>query len=151
MSNAKGWSRRPKTSLLCASVSLYVCLVLKCCLDSKIIGGYPSIYMLMFRVETSGYDSRRTTPRVHEEDPNGLLRGCQNSLFDDSFDAPSTKRLPFKRGIGPKVMSLWSRRWITEIILCPVVAPSMVCVDGTCSLLQCLDQVKGEFWNSPTF
>ena len=39
-----------KLLVLCATVPLYVCLVLECCFESKLIGKDPDVYMNVFRV-----------------------------------------------------------------------------------------------------
>lgn len=41
-----------------------------CCLESKLVEGYIRIYLNMFWIKTFQYDSRRTTTRVLDEDPN---------------------------------------------------------------------------------
>lgn len=67
MSNIKGRLRRPKTSILCASVIQYLLLVSMCCLVSKISGGDPHILIIQFRIKMSHYAFQRTNQRVIEE------------------------------------------------------------------------------------
>uniref|UniRef100_M1DH00 Integrase core domain containing protein n=1 Tax=Solanum tuberosum TaxID=4113 RepID=M1DH00_SOLTU len=58
----------------------YVVHVFMCCLESKISGGDPSVFINVFRVKTFGYDFSGATLRVPEEDPNLGQANCQGSL-----------------------------------------------------------------------
>ena len=82
-SNIEERPRRSETSLLWASVILHVVCVLVCNLQSKMIGGDPSVYKDMCRGETSRYDSPKTHLGVLEEDPTLNPQSCQNGVTYD--------------------------------------------------------------------